>query len=57
MFREGLEHLVTTGKIQGRRNCGRQREKMLYGLISWFDKISTPELINYIKEMESCEET
>ncbi|MFS3659968.1 hypothetical protein ACK6SD_23720, partial [Escherichia coli] len=36
MRREGLEHLVTTGKIQGRRDRGRQREKMLDGLTSWF---------------------
>ena len=52
MRREGLEHLVTTGKIQGRRDRGREREKMLDGLTSWFDKISTSELITCTKQRE-----
>ena len=32
MRREKLEHLVTTGKIEGIRSKGKQREKMLDGL-------------------------
>ena len=32
MRREKLEHLVTTGMIEGKRSMGKQREKMLIGL-------------------------
>ena len=35
MRREGMEHLVTTGKINGKRSRGRQREKHLNGLQKW----------------------
>ena len=31
---EKLGHLVTTGVIEGKRNRGKQREKMLDGLIN-----------------------
>ncbi|XP_069977493.1 uncharacterized protein [Penaeus vannamei] len=31
----GMEHTVTTGKICGKRDRGRQREKMLDGLTAW----------------------
>ena len=32
---EKLEHLVTTEMIQEKRSKGKQREKMLDGLIQW----------------------
>ena len=32
MRREKLEHLVTTGRIEGKRSRGKQHEKMLDGL-------------------------
>ena len=32
MRRQGLEHLVTTAKIEGKRAIGRQREKILDGI-------------------------
>lgn len=35
MRREKLEHLVTTGKLQGTRSCGRQRKRMQDGLSAW----------------------
>ncbi|GFO06013.1 endonuclease-reverse transcriptase [Plakobranchus ocellatus] len=35
MRREKLEHLVTTGKLQGKRSRGRQREKITDGLATW----------------------
>ena len=35
MRKENLEHLVTTGKIQGNRSRGRQRRKMTDGKTSW----------------------
>jgi len=33
--RANVEHLVTTCKIKGKQDRGRQREKMLDGLSSW----------------------
>ena len=35
MRREALEHLVTTGMMEGKRGRGRQREKMTDGLTQW----------------------
>ena len=35
MRREALEHVITTGKIEGRRSRGRQREKITDVLSSW----------------------
>ncbi|GFR77493.1 endonuclease-reverse transcriptase [Elysia marginata] len=37
MRREGLdlENLVTTGRMEGKKSRGRQREKMLDGMTSW----------------------
>jgi hypothetical protein len=32
---EGIENLLTTGKIQGKRDRGRQREKILDGFCRW----------------------
>uniref|UniRef100_A0A0B6YUL4 Uncharacterized protein n=1 Tax=Arion vulgaris TaxID=1028688 RepID=A0A0B6YUL4_9EUPU len=37
MRKGGMEHLVTTDKIQGRRDYGRKME-MLDALTSWFNK-------------------
>ena len=38
MRREGMELVVTAGKIQGKRSRGRQREKMIDGLAAWLDE-------------------
>ena len=35
MRREGLEHFLTTGKLDKKRSKGRQRVKMLDSLKSW----------------------
>ena len=35
MSKVGLEHIVTTGKIEGRRDRGRQREKIVDSLTLW----------------------
>ena len=35
MRREALEHLLTTGKIEGHRSRGRQREKLTDTLSIW----------------------
>jgi hypothetical protein len=36
MCGEGMENLVTTGKIQGKRDRGRQRKKILDGVCKWW---------------------
>jgi hypothetical protein len=36
--RNGLEHAITMGKINGKRDRGRQREKMLDRLTVWHKK-------------------
>ena len=46
----GLEHIITTGKINGTRDRGRQREKLLDGLARWNGKNSATELIQYSKD-------
>ncbi|GFO37396.1 hypothetical protein PoB_006390100 [Plakobranchus ocellatus] len=35
MRRGKLEHLVTTGKFEGKRSRKRQREKIMDGLATW----------------------
>ncbi|GFR98808.1 eukaryotic translation initiation factor 3 subunit F [Elysia marginata] len=35
MRREGLENLITTGRMEGKKSRGIQREKMLDGMTSW----------------------
>ena len=42
---EGLEHLATTGKLDGRRARGRQREKIMDSVTSWIGKKCVKELI------------
>jgi hypothetical protein len=36
--KEQIEHLVITGKISGRRNRGRLREKILDGLANGWER-------------------
>ena len=52
MRRGRLEHMVTTGKIEGKRDRGRQREKMLDGLTRWHGARSPAELIDKTKDRE-----
>lgn len=53
ILRKGkLEHIVTTGKIIGRRDRGRQREKILDGLTKWQGKKLTTELIETARNRE-----
>ena len=52
MRRDGLESLVTMGKIQGKRDRGRQREKILDGLTSWHGKGSKTTLIQCTRDRE-----
>jgi hypothetical protein len=54
ILRKGkLENIVTTGKINGRKDRGRQREKMLDSLTKWHGRKSTTELIACTRDRES----
>lgn len=46
MRRNGLENLVTTGKIEGMRRRGGQRSKYLDGLTTWHGRDRNTELIH-----------
>ena len=48
----GLECLVTTGKIEGKRDRRRQREKMLDSLTAWLGVNSTTTLIQSTRDRE-----
>ena len=50
MRREKLEHLVTTGKLDGKRSRGRQREKMIDGLTTWLNAESVIETLASTKD-------
>ncbi|GFO20107.1 retrovirus-related pol polyprotein line-1 [Plakobranchus ocellatus] len=45
MRREGLEHLVTTGMLEGKRSRGRQRCTVLVGL-SWVQTVRVTDKIS-----------
>ena len=44
--RKGMEHLVITGKMEGRRGRGRQREQMIDSLAAWMDIDKTASAIS-----------
>ena len=44
--RKGLEHLVITGKMEGKRGRGRQREQMIDSLDAWIDIVKTASAIS-----------
>ena len=48
--RKGLEHLVITGKMEGRRGRGRQREQMIDGLAAWMCIDKTASAISAAKD-------
>ena len=48
--RKGLEHLVITGKMEGRRGRGRQREQMIDSLAAWMDIDKTASAISAVKD-------
>ena len=47
MRRKELEHLVTTGKIDGKRSRGRQREKILDSVTVWLQKDKPTKTISF----------
>ena len=48
--RKGSEHLVITGKVEGRRGRGRQREQMIDSLAAWMDTDKTASGISEAKD-------
>ena len=50
--RENMEHLITTGKIQGKRSPGRQRIKMLDDVTAWLGGNRNAETIGMTRERE-----
>ena len=45
MRRENLEHLITTGMMEGKRSRGKQREKMTDGLVNWLGAGKVVEIL------------
>ncbi|GFO40052.1 hypothetical protein PoB_006655700 [Plakobranchus ocellatus] len=52
MRREKLEHLVTTGKLEGKRSRGRQREKITDGLATWLGPGRGTETLAAVKDWD-----
>lgn len=50
MRREGVENIITTGKINGKRDRGRQRKKIMDGLTRWHNKKSATGLMENIRK-------
>jgi hypothetical protein len=47
---EGMETLVTTGKIQGKRDRGRQREKILDGVCRWLGVKDNKDIFRDVRD-------
>ena len=52
MRREKMEHLVTTGMLEGKRSRGRQREKVLDSLASWLRATDMMEMLKATKDRD-----
>ncbi|GFO49126.1 hypothetical protein PoB_007563100 [Plakobranchus ocellatus] len=52
MIREKLEHLVTTGKFEGKRSRGRQREKIMDGLATWLRPGKVSDILAAVKDRD-----
>ncbi|GFO17488.1 hypothetical protein PoB_004399300 [Plakobranchus ocellatus] len=50
MRREKLEYLITTGKLEGKRSRGRQREKITDGLATWLGPGRVTETLTAVKK-------
>ncbi|GFO08443.1 hypothetical protein PoB_003494800 [Plakobranchus ocellatus] len=57
MRREKLEHLVTTGKLEGKRSRGRQREKITNGLATWLGSGRVTETLTTVKDWDFWRDT
>ncbi|GFN86787.1 hypothetical protein PoB_001329300 [Plakobranchus ocellatus] len=52
MRRGKLEHLVTTGKFEGKRSRGRQREKIMDGLATWLGPGKVSDTLAAVKDRD-----
>ncbi|GFO35670.1 hypothetical protein PoB_006217500 [Plakobranchus ocellatus] len=52
MRREKLEHLVTTGKLEGKRGRERQREKITDRLATWLGPGRVIEALTTVKDRD-----
>ncbi|GFO27992.1 hypothetical protein PoB_005449700 [Plakobranchus ocellatus] len=52
MRRGKLEHLVTTGKLEGKRSRGRQREKIMDGLATWLGPGKVSDILAAVKDRD-----
>ncbi|GFO44849.1 glutaminase [Plakobranchus ocellatus] len=52
MRRGKLEHLVTTGKFEGKRSRGRQREKIMDGLATWRGPGKVSDILAAVKDRD-----
>ena len=50
MRREKLEHLITTGMMEGKRSKGKQREKMTDGLANWLGAGKVVEILKATRD-------
>ena len=50
MRREKLEHLITTGMMEGKRSRGKQREKMTDGLVKWLGAGKVVEILKATRD-------
>ena len=48
MRRQKMEHLVTTGKIEGKRSRGRQREKCIDSLATWLQSDTPRDMMESV---------
>ncbi|GFO06435.1 endonuclease-reverse transcriptase [Plakobranchus ocellatus] len=52
MRRGKLEHLVTTGKFEGKRSRGRQREKIMDRLATWLGPGKVSDILAAVKDRD-----
>ena len=52
MRRQGLENLITTARVLGKRSEGRPREKILDGVRKWAGEERTVDLITKTQDRE-----
>ena len=50
MRREKLQHLITTGMMEGKRSRGKQRETMTDGLVNWLGAGKVVEILKATRD-------
>ncbi|GFO00844.1 RNA-directed DNA polymerase from mobile element jockey [Plakobranchus ocellatus] len=52
VIRGKLEHLVTTGKFEGKRGRERQREKIMDGMATWLGPGKVSDILAAVKDRD-----